>query len=237
MRIVRWMVLLAAVASLGGLLAACGGDNKGGTQNGAGSATPGEIPATATGGGFNPGTIGFGLDTGPGLDVGIGTTSGLPGCSDPGNSDCPMPVVMELTATAVADGVQIGYPERYFVATTGGGTPPDAPQAALITISPSEKNVYQQKAVFEVYRAESVEAALAGLDNPDSADWSTGTLTGTIAVVKDQTQDPPVNTTIGAFGLADGRAIVLKLTTTGSYGWDLWSRLYEDMLNSLTVSE
>ena len=55
-------------------------------------------------------------------------------------------------------------------------------------------------------------------------------------MVKDPTQDPPVNTTIGAFALPDGRAIVLKAITTGKYGWDLYTRLYEDMLNSLAVS-
>ena len=60
---------------------------------------------------------------------------------------------------------------------------------------------------------------------------------GTIGVVKDDTQDPPVNTTIGAFGTKDGRAIVLKLITTGQYGWDLYSQLYQDMLNTLTVGQ
>jgi hypothetical protein len=105
----------------------------------------------------------------------------------------------------------------------------------LIEIAPSENNRFPDKATFQIYYADSVDAALTELIDPESADWQTDTLTGRIGVAKDQTQDPPLNTTIGAFALPDGRAIVLKAITTGQYGWDLHMRLYEEMLNSLVV--
>ena len=99
-----------------------------------------------------------------------------------------------------------------------------------------ENNKFEERAVFEAYFAESVEAALSGLSEPEIADWTAAGLSGKIGVSRDQTQDPPVNTTIGAFALADGRAVVLKLTSTGKYGWDLWSQVYANMLETLTVT-
>jgi hypothetical protein len=182
---------------------------------------------------------GLSLDTGPGLNTsGDSSTpdstaigSQMPGCSDPNSTDCPVPLALDLDGEVSAGGVTIRYPTRYFdaVTPTGGDI--------LIEITPSDKNKFPEKGTFQVYYADSVKAALAELTDPITAEWQTQTLMGTIGVVKDDTQDPPVNTTIGAFGLKDGRAIVLKAITTGQYGWDLHSQLYEDMLNSLTVSQ
>ncbi len=155
----------------------------------------------------------------------------LPGCSDPSDEECPAALRLTLDGEASADSVHINYPARYFVARSGA----DAPENVLIVIEPSERNKYDERAVFELYWADSVEAAVSALDSPESAQWQTDTLQGVIAVSKDTTQDPPVTTTIGAMRAPDGRVIVLKLTTTGKYGWDLWSRVYDDMLASLRV--
>jgi hypothetical protein len=182
---------------------------------------------------------GLNLDTGPGLNTGSSastpdsTTIGsqMPGCSDPSSTDCPVPLSLDLDGEITAGSVTIRYPTRYFNATTP--TSGDI----LIEIAPSENNKFPDKGTFQVYYADSVKAALAGLTDPITAEWQTQTLMGTIGVVKDDTQDPPVNTTIGAFGLKDGRAIVLEVITTGQYGWDLYSQLYQDMLDTLTVNQ
>ena len=227
-----WWRLLAGLLIVVMALAACGGDDDGGNNGDEQDSTGAATPTAESGGEFNPGAVGPALSTGPDLGMGPDTEGGLPGCADPNDVECPMPLVMELTATAATDGVQIEYPERYFVAAVN-----ESPADVLITITPSENNVYEQEATFEVYFAESVEAALGGAEPDDTAEWSTDTLSGTIAVTRDQAQDPPLNTTVGAFELPDGQVIVLKLTTTGTYGWDIWSRVYEDMLNTLTVSD
>lgn len=171
------------------------------------------------------------LAVGPGLQAGSDTSltggTGLPGCSDTDSAECPVPLILDLDGEVSADGVTIRYATRYFTAVTGD---------PLIEIAPSENNKFPDKATFQVYFAESVDGALATLTDPQTADWTTANqLNGTIGVMKDPTQNPPLNTTVGAFSLDDGRVVVLKLITTGQYGWDLYSQLYEDMLNSLSV--
>jgi hypothetical protein len=167
---------------------------------------------------------------------GIGST--LPGCDDLTSDECPIPLdpsVVPLDDEASSGGVTIAYPSRFFEATT-------SPDGVLITIAPSEQNRFDLKATFEVYFADSIDAALAELADlpgePDTAAWSTDTLSGTIGVVNDDTQDPFTTTAIGAFNLGDSsddRVIVLKATTTGQFGWYFHTKLYEAMLNSLAV--
>ncbi len=224
MRKSKWILLLAGLLVFA--LAACSSSDK-----------KDNTPATPTVESAGPG---MGLDTtGPGLNTGGDSTPDssavigdqMPGCSDPSDTECPVPLALDLDGEATAGGVTIRYPTRYFDAATP--TSGDI----LIEITPSERNKFPEKATFQVYYADTVKAALAELTDPITAPWQTQTLSGTIGVVKDDTQDPQVNTTIGAFALADGRAVVLKAITTGKYGWDLHSQLYEDMLTSLTVSE
>jgi hypothetical protein len=215
------VLLLTALFILA--LAACGGDDK--DDNG-GKHEP--TPTTESGG-----TV-PNLDTGPGLGIQTGSStsgSSLPGCSDPNDDECPVPLALDLDGEASAGGVTIRYPTRYFTAAT------NQDGDILIEIAPSENNKFAEKATFQVYFAESVDAALAALIDPVIAEWKTDTLNGTIGVMKDQALDPPVNTTIGAFAPGDGRTVVFKVITTGKYGWDLYARLYEDMLNALLVSE
>ena len=125
--------------------------------------------------------------------------------------------------------MSVRYPERYFDAAPGEGD-------VLFTITPSENNKFAERAIFEAHFAESVEAALAALTEPETVEWTAGALSGTIGVARDETQDPPVATTVGAFALDDGRAVVLSLTATGKYGWDLWSQVYTSMLDMLAVT-
>jgi len=214
-----WFLVGVAILALG--LAACGGESK----DKAGR-TPEPSGTPQTGGAFNPGNVG------PTLSVSLGGGSGLPGCSDPNDTECPSPVIMTLDQTASTGGVSLRYPSRYFNATTNNGPV----GTVLIEIAPSENNKYEDKATFQVYFAPSVDEALAELKNPETGTWSNSTLTGTVGVMKDSTQNPQVNTTIGAFTTGDGRVIVLKAITTGKYGWNLWARVYEDILNSLSVN-
>jgi hypothetical protein len=220
MRKTKWILLLTGLLILA--LAACGGDNKDGKKTEA-------TPTSETGGT----SLNLGSGSGLGIQPGGSTspTSSLPGCSDPNDTECPVPLALDLDGEASAGGVTIHYPTRYFTATTNPSGD------ILIEIAPSENNKFNEKATFQVFFAESVNAALAALTDPITAEWKTDTLNGTVGVMKDQTQDPPVNTTIGAFALGDGRTVVLKVVTTGKYGWDLYSQLYEGMLNSLVVSE
>ena len=37
--------------------------------------------------------------------------------------------------------------------------------------------------------------------------------------------------------MADGRVLVFELVATGKYGWDLFSRAYEQMLNSIVIGD
>ncbi len=228
MRKSKWILLLAGLLVFA--LAACSSNDK--KDN---TPTPEATPTVESAG------PGVSLDTtGPGLNTGGDSTPDssaviggqMPGCSDPSSdTECPVPLALDLDGEISAGGVTIRYPTRYFDAATP--TSGDI----LIEITPSERNKFPEKATFQVYYADTVKAALAELTDPITAPWQTQTLSGTIGVVKDDTQDPQVNTTIGAFALANGRAVVLKAITTGKYGWDLHSQLYEDMLTSLTVSE
>lgn len=219
MRRLTWVWLLVGVLILALGLAACGGKSKD-------SSTPEPSGTPPTPGTFNPGNVG------PTLSVNLGGGSGLPGCNDPNDTECPSPVIMMLDQTASAGGVSLRYPSRYFKASTSSGPV----GTVLIEITPSENNQYENTATFQVYFAPSIDEALAELNNPETGSWSNSTLNGTVGVVKDSTQGPQVNTTIGAFSLSDGRVIVLKAVTTGKYGWNLWARVYEDMLNSLSVT-
>jgi hypothetical protein len=219
MRRLTWVWLLVGVTVLSLGLAACGGKSNS-------SSTPEPSSTPQTSGAFNPGNVG------PDLSVNLGGGSGLPGCNDPNDTECPSPVIMTLDQTASVGGVSLRYPSRYFNAATNDGPV----GTILIEITPSDNNKYENKATFQVYFAKSIDEALAELKNPETGTWSNSTLSGTVGVVKDSTQNPQVNTTIGAFSLSDGRVIVLKAVTTGKYGWSLWSRVYEDMLNSLSVS-
>jgi hypothetical protein len=217
----KW-ILGPFILAVAVVLAACGSSNKKDSTPTA-AATP-TVESAATG---------LDLNAGPGLNTGGNSSSGtqLPGCSDLNDTECPAPLVLDLDGEASAGGVTIKYPTRYFTAAANDS------EDILIEITPSDNNKFSEKATFQVYYAGSVDAALAGLTDPITAAWTAGTLSGTVGVVKDQTQDPPVNTTIGAFALSDGRAVVFKAITTGKYGWDLYSRLYQDMLNTLVVSQ
>ena len=215
-RMWRWAALLLLVLGA----AACGsGDGDRPTS------TPEPTAETGSSSG------GVSLEGGLGLNVGTGgeIVSGLPGCANPNDDECPMPLIMDLDGEIAAGGLSLRYPERYFDAAPGEGD-------VLIIVTPSENNRFAERAVFEASFAESVEAALAVLAEPETAEWTAGGLSGTIGVVRDEAQDPPLTTTVGAFALDDGRAVVLTLTTTGKYGWDLWSQVYASMLDTLAVS-
>ena len=222
-----WGVLLLVLALLG--LVACGGETK---ESQTASSAP--TPTAETSNTEASGTPSLNL-SGPSLGVGVGddaqSDTPLPGCSDPDDEECPAALQLPLDGEAIAEGVHINYPARYFDARTGA----DAPEGTLILIEPSERNKYDERAVFEVYWADSIKEATAALESPESAEWHTETLHGVIAVSKDTAQDPPLTTVIGAMTTPDERVLVLKLTVNGKYGWDLWSRVYEDMLNSLQV--
>lgn len=219
-------------------LAACGGDDDNGNGSGEGAVPTAEATAEAAGstGGLSLNTapdLGGGPDLATGPGGGAGDERQLPGCSDPDSEECPAPLDMPLDGEASFEGVSINYPSRYFVAAVGD----EAGGDALIAITPSENYRFEEQASFRVYFAESVDAALADLVDPDTAEWNAGALEGTIGVTLDAEQEPQRNTTIGAFELPDGRAIVLQLDTTGKYGWDLFTRVYDGMLQTLTVAE
>ncbi|MBN1202870.1 MAG: hypothetical protein JXJ20_13560 [Anaerolineae bacterium] len=216
------IALLVGVLILSLGLVACGGDDSDDDGDSAPDTTPEQTAAAAD----------LDLGVGPDLALGAAENSGLPGCNDPNDTECPVPLDVDLDGEASAGGVTVSYPARYFDAVTGN----DAPDGVLIEIAPNEKYAFEEQATFQVYFAGSVDAALAELDDPLIVEWSTETLSGTVGVVKDRDQDPPENTTIGAFALDDGRAVVLKLATTGQYGWDLYSRIFERMVGSLVVT-
>lgn len=178
------------------------------------------------------------LDLGPGLALGGGDSEAsepalagrLPGCDEGDSEDCPSPVNLPLDAQTSKDGITVSYLSRYFSIDEA---PPDD---VAIRIVPGERFPFDQRAEFELYRADSVESAIAEIEATASGAWTSAQgWEGTIAVQKDDTQDPQVNTSIGAFELPDGGVIVLRAVTTGQYGWDLWSVIYESMLNSLVV--
>lgn len=232
-----WIIFttLLLAAALG--LAACGNDsdnNEDAANLGSPTITPLPTPDGTPGDLFAPSgsDLTFGADLGGGSD--------LPGCADPDDEECPAALDMPLDGTAVADGLQISYPERYFTALTGEDIPTGAPPGTLIQIVPSENNRYDEEAVFSLYYGDAVASAVADLEDAETAAWSTDALTGTIAVTRDDTVDPPISRTIGAFATedaagGDATVVVLELTTTGKYGWDLWSRVYVTMLDSIIV--
>lgn len=210
----RELLVLILLLALALILAACNGDDdNGGDNEPAGDA-----------GGFTPDApnVNFGAD--------LAGDNEMPGCADPNDDECPAAVEMPFDATITAEDVTVGYPAQYFDATTDA-----LPDGVLVQITPSDNNRYVEQAIFTVYFAESVDAALAVLNDPEIAEWQTATMTGMIGVSRDATQDPPVNTTVGAFETADGRVIVLQVTTTGKYGWDLWRLVYGQMLELLVV--
>lgn len=210
-------------------LAACGGDEDK-------KDTPTDTPTAAS----EPGVLdsagpSLDLPAGPAVEPAAALGQQMPGCSDADSDECPAPVDLPMQGDAdqiTVDGVSLRYPSRYFDAASGDS----APEGVLVELTPSANNRYEQRVIFQVYFADSEASALAPLTDPESAAWSTGTLTGTIAVTRDDEADPPASVTIGAFPLADGRVIVLRADTTGLYGWDLWVRVYENILNSLTVT-
>jgi hypothetical protein len=216
------VLMLALSVALVAALAACGDDD--GDDDADAADTP-ESAADATAAVAAP-DGGVTFDPGPGLGPDF---DGGPGCSDPNDDECPMPLQLDLDGQVDAGGVSIRYAQRYFDASTGEADP-------LISIVPSERNRFEETANFEVYFADSVGSATAGLVDPQTADWSTETLTGTIGVMRDASQDPPVNTAIGSFPLEDGRVLVFELVSTGKYGWDLYATLYASMLDTLTVA-
>ncbi len=231
----KWTILVI-FAALALILAACGGDddNDSDTRPTATEAATAEAAEADGAPSLDAAPdLGGGPDLAGGLSGGPGDERQLPGCSDPDSDECPAPLDMPLDGEASFEGVSINYPSRYFDAAVGDETGGDA----LIAITPSENYRFEEQATFQVYFAESVDAALADLVDPDTAEWTAGALEGTIGVVRDAAQEPQQATTIGAFALPDGRAIVLKAETTGQYGWDLFSRVYDDMLQTLTVAE
>lgn len=221
----KWLWLMIALVIA---LAACGSDEEGNStptlESASGAATP------------------LRLNTGPSLALGGAGDSGgasepgmagrLPGCSDASAEDCPAPVSQPLDAETSADGITIGYLSRIFEVAA------DAPEGVAIRIVPNEKFAFvDNQATFDVYRADTVESALAAITPADSGAWTSAQgWEGVIAVEKDEAQAPQTNTSIGAFALPDGGAIVLKAVTTGQYGWDLWAVIYEQMLDSLVVT-
>jgi len=228
--------LLVIFAALALALAACGGDDDDGNGDSAAPTEEATAEAAESTGSLSLNAapdLGGGPDLATGPGGGAGDDRQLPGCSDPDSEECPAPLDMPLDGEASFEGVSINYPSRYFVAAVGD----EAGGDALIAITPSENYRFEEQASFQVYFAESVDAALADLVDPEMAAWNAGALEGTIGVMLDAGQDPQRNTTIGAFELPDGRAIVLQLDTTGKYGWDLFTRVYDGMLQTLTVAE
>lgn len=227
----KWLVVITLLLVLALALAACGGDDDDTGNNASDNAeTASEEPTAETDGSGS--AVGF-SPSGPSISLGADLSGGsdLPGCSDPDDEECPAALVMDLDGEASAGGVTINFPARYFDALTGA----DASDGALIQIVPSENNKYAESANFAVLLVDSLEGTFDGLVEPESAEWTTDTLTGTIMVSKDAEQDPPANRTVGAFETADGRAVLLTLDTTGKYGWDLWAQVYVTMLDTLVV--
>lgn len=167
-----------------------------------------------------------------GVNTDLGGENALPGCSDLDDEECPAALLMNLDGELSAGGVTISYPARYFDATVVD----DPPRGKVIQIVPSENNRFTEEARFGVFLSDSSESVLSGLSDLESVEWATDALTGTITVIIDETQNPPVNTTIGAFTAEDSRGVVFEMFTTGKYGWELWSRVYEMMLWSLVFA-
>ena len=239
------LVFLMVIILLALVMAACGDDD---TSNNNSNDTVDPTPTAESL--SNPAGLDTGLDmTGPSVggnsggddadheNGGIGAN--LPGCDDLESDECPVPLdpsLIPLDGEASSGGITVAYASRYFDATT-------SEDGVLITVTPSERNKFEFKGTFEIYFAQSLDDALADLDDlpgeADTAAWSTDTLTGTISVVNDDTQDPPITAAIGAFTQLDApeddRVIVLKATTTGTFGWYFHTKLYEAMLESVVI--
>jgi hypothetical protein len=227
-----WLSVVLAALILA--LAACGGDDEDREPTAAPTAS-----APAAGDATEAASGALNLEAGPSLNLGgddlnAATNNGtqLPGCSDPNSTDCPAPIQMQMDGSISNGGITINYPARYFNALTAS----ENPQGVPVQIEPNDTYAFENKAVFQVYFAESTEQATSELTDPVSAPWTAqGLGDGVIAVERNEEQDPPVSTIIGAFPVDDGRTVVLKLTVDGQYGWDLFSRVYEAMLNTLSV--
>ncbi len=223
---------LSVLVVLALALAACGEDEKD-TSTPANDTPVASAVTEVSSGALN-------LNAGPDLNLGGGdlnasTNNGtqLPGCSDPNSTDCPAPIQMQMDGSISANGITVSYPARYFNALTAK----DNPQGVPVQIEPNDTYAFENEAVFQVYFAESVEQATSELTDPVSAPWTAQQLSeGVIAVEKNEEQDPPVATIIGAFPTSDERTVVLKLTVDGQYGWELFSRVYEAMLNTLSAT-
>ncbi|WP_119068476.1 hypothetical protein [Aggregatilinea lenta] len=227
-----WFLSVIVVLALA--LAACGGDDDDTDTGTPPSDTPAASVATeAASGGLD---LNVGPDLNPGgSDLNAATNNGtlLPGCSDPDTTDCPAPIQMQMDGSISAGGITVAFPVRYFNALTADENPEGVP----IQIEPNDTYAFENGAVFQLYFAESAEQATSELTDPVSAPWTAqGLGDGVIAVERDEEQDPPVSTIIGAFPTGDERTVVLKLTVDGQYGWDLFTRVYEAMLNTLTVT-
>ncbi|MBN1563510.1 MAG: hypothetical protein JXA10_06720 [Anaerolineae bacterium] len=248
-----WLVLILALALV---LAACGDDDNSGDSDTTTTGSSDPTPTTEAGGDetgsdteiiLEDETIGdsggLGLDTGlnvpaPGAG-GNDLGSAFPGCNDLESDECPIPfdpALVGMDGEASSGGVTVNYPTRYFGATTSA-------EGVLITISPSDQNKFEFKGTFEIYFADSIEDALAELDDlpgeAENADWITESLTGVISVVNDDNADPFTTTAIGAFTLMNDpaeRVIVVKATTNGKFGWYFHTKMYEAILDSLVVA-
>ena len=225
MRRITWVGRLALLLVLALALAACSDDSSSDQQDEVPTEAMAEASAEATSesGAFNP--------SGPSLDISV--PGQLPGCSDPDDDACPMPLELALDGEISQEGITLSYPPRYFEARVGDQTGSDVP----IEIIPAEHYPFDEEASFSAYFATSTESAVADLAEAEHIAWSTaGGYNGTINVLRNETQDPVTITVVGAFELADGRAVVLELNATGKYGWDLYTTVYTQMLDSLTVS-
>ena len=102
-RMWRWMALLLIVLGA----AACGNDDD----------KPAITPEPTAETGSSSGSMS--LEGGLGLNVGAGggIAGGLPGCTDPDDEECPLPLVMDLDGEIAVGGVSVRYPDRYFDAT------------------------------------------------------------------------------------------------------------------------
>ncbi len=182
----------------------------------------------------NSGSSGEFNPVAPSLNVQSGQSGVLlPGCSDSDATECPQPLILPMDVSVNVDGVLVAYPEQYFVAN--GETAP-------VELTVAENYPFDEQATFEISFVESMDDGLAELNELEgeleSVDWNTAQgLIGKIGVVKQAELDPPVNVTVGVFLLPDGRYFKLRLETTGKYGWDLYSLIFQQMLDTLVVEE
>lgn len=229
-----WTLVIILTAALA--LAACGGDEEDTSSPDTADPTAENVSPengdSGEGDQAGEGAIQFNPQLGPSIEV--SAPGQLPGCSDPDDDACPLPLDLALDGEVTQNGVTISYPTRYFDVQTSDTDSTEA----LIAVVPAANYPFDEQARFSVYYAASIDAAVAALNDPESVEWETGQgYTGTIAVSRDDTLDPPEATIIGAFDLPNGQTIVLELETTGKYGWDLYTAVYTGMLDSLVVTD